>query len=185
MTMRDPIFELKGDFQWNACIGEQGSKENYLDGYIEAATVLAEAIIEGKMYGKRDTLILPILYNTRHAIELTLKFTIDQLVAMGVLGRAHPRDHDIMSHWKVLASNNLGDETLRQSVLKLEPFVLSLSRIDDDGQELRYPENTVGDKSLSDIALVNLVVVRDSLAELSKTLTELKGNPPKNEGGLG
>jgi hypothetical protein len=36
------------------------------------AIELADAIFEKKMFGKRDTLVLPILYNAPHAIELGL-----------------------------------------------------------------------------------------------------------------
>ena len=68
------------DATWNACIGIQGYEENYLDGYIEAAIELADAIIEKELYGKHDTLVLPILYNARHSVELTLKFSTDRLI---------------------------------------------------------------------------------------------------------
>jgi len=66
----DPFFKKIHDADWNACIGRQGHEENYLDGYIEAAIELADAIIEKKMFAKRDTLVLPILYNARHATHL-------------------------------------------------------------------------------------------------------------------
>jgi hypothetical protein len=72
----DPFFRLPADSAWNVCIGKQGNEENYLDGYIEAAIELATAIIEKKMFAKRDTVVLPIMYNARHAVELALKFTI-------------------------------------------------------------------------------------------------------------
>jgi hypothetical protein len=75
----DPFFKLPDDSDWNACIGIQGTEENYLDGYIEAAMELVSAVIEKKMFEKRDTVVLPILYNARHAVELLLKFTIDRI----------------------------------------------------------------------------------------------------------
>lgn len=76
----DPFFIQVFDGQWNVCIGKQGHEENYIDGYIEAAIELVEAIFEKKMFGKRDTLVLPILYNTRHAGELALKFATRSLI---------------------------------------------------------------------------------------------------------
>jgi hypothetical protein len=57
---------------------------------------------------------------------------------------------------------------------KLKPYVDSLARIDDDGQELRYFENREGEKSLDDRALANIRVIRDSLNDLRKTLDDLK-----------
>jgi len=68
---------------WNACIGKQGHEENYLDGYIEAAIELAGAVLDKNMFEKRDTLVLPILYNARHALELALKFATQMSAGEG------------------------------------------------------------------------------------------------------
>jgi HEPN domain-containing protein len=152
----DPFFRLPADSNWNACIGKQGTEENYLDGYIEAAVELVSTVIEKKMLEKRDTVALPILYNARHAVELALKFTIERLVAAGVLSSAPPRNHDIRAHLQLLSDADLGDEELRRQVRALEPFVASLSRIDDDGQELRYHLNRDEERSLSTYSLANL-----------------------------
>ena len=51
----DPFFWLPVDHEWNACIGRQGDEESYVDGYIEAAMELDSAVIEKRMYEKRDT----------------------------------------------------------------------------------------------------------------------------------
>jgi hypothetical protein len=94
----DPFLKQVFDFdtEWNACIGSQGSEESYLDGYIDAAMELADAIIEKEMYSKRDTLVLPILYNARHAVELTLKFATDRLALAGVINSGvRRRDHNV------------------------------------------------------------------------------------------
>jgi hypothetical protein len=106
-------------------------------------------------------------------VELVLKFTIDRLVAGGVLPSAPPRNHDIEAHWKILHDAHLGDEKLRQCVRGLEPFIASLSRIDDDGEELRYHPNRDEGKSLSTYSLANLEVIRDSLVELSKIISTM------------
>lgn len=172
--VNDPFFWLTDDSEWNACIGPQGDEQNYVDGYIEAAIELASAVIEKRMYGKRDTLVMPILYNARHAVELSLKFATSKLYEMGVIKNAHPKNHDIMSHWALLQSSELGDEALREYVTALEPYVTSLSEIDDDGQELRYSENRDGQKSLADRSLANIEVIRTSLDGLSDVMTQLK-----------
>jgi len=170
----DPFFKRNPVSTWNACIGKQGDEENYIDGYIEAAVELAGAVIEKKMYEKRDTLVLPILYNARHAIELTLKFVTDRLVEAGLIQPGRRRDHDIKAYWNRLNEASLGDEKLLQFIQKLKPFIDSLSRIDDDGQELRYHLNRSDDPSLSDRSLANLEVIRDSLADLSEILSVLR-----------
>ena len=162
------------DPDWNACIGRQGDEENYADGYIEAAIELANAVLEKRMYEKRDTLVLPILYNGRHAIELTLKLIIGELVRAGILSDGHPKNHDIASHLAFLESKVVPDELFRERLSALRPYVDSLAQIDDDGQELRFHENRDGQRSMEGKALANIAVIRESLGKLQEALKNLK-----------
>jgi hypothetical protein len=173
-TPTDPFFHLIDDSEWNACIGRQATEENYVDGYIEAAIELASAVIDKRLHGQRDTLAMPILYNARHGLELALKLAINRLHAMGAIPHAHPKDHDIRSHWQHLDQARVGDVALRQLVTDLQPYVDSLAKIDDDGQELRYAENRDGAKSLEDKALANIAVIRDSVVRLGQIMEALK-----------
>ncbi len=170
----DPFFEIIRDGEWNACIGVQGDEQNYMDGYLEAAQELVAAVIDKKMMGSRDTLAMPILYNGRHALELSLKFAINRLQRIGAIGARHRLDHDILSHWTHLRDSAIGDVGIRDLVNELEPFVVSLAMIDDDGQELRYAETRDGQKSLRRNSVVNLSHIRSSLKTMSLILTRLK-----------
>jgi hypothetical protein len=170
----DPFFALPQDATWNACIGRQGDELHYLDGYIEAASELANAVIEKNMLGKRDTLVLPILYNARHAVELLLKYVANQLVECGVLPYGHPANHDLQSHYDFLVGANVGDEKLREGLGMLEPFIASLTRIDEDGQELRYYLNREGDISLKGESLANIAIIGVSLKRLASIIDALK-----------
>jgi hypothetical protein len=171
----DPFFRVPADSDWNACIGKQGTEENYLEGYIEAAIELVTTIIEKKMLDKRDTVVLPILYNARHAIELVLKFTINRLAAIGVVSSPKRPDHNIRNYLELLERADLGDEALSEHIRDLKPFVESLSRIDTDGQGLRYHIRRDGNhQGLSDYSLANLEVIRDSLTKLSKVISALR-----------
>jgi hypothetical protein len=170
----DPFFDLSGDAEWNACIGRQGDEENYADGYIEAAIELSTAVLEKRMYEKRDTLVLPILYNGRHAIELTLKLVIGELVRANIVSDGHPKNHDIASHLAFLESKVIPDELFRERLSALRPYVDSLAQIDDDGQELRFHENRDGQRSMEGKALANIAVIRESLGTLQEALKNLK-----------
>lgn len=171
----DPFFKRIPDTDWNACIGRQGHEENYLDGYIEAAIELADAIIEKKMFAKRDTLVLPILYNARHAVELTLKFATDRLVTAGIVKNdGRKLSHNIKAYWDHLHNSAVGDEKLARTIAALKPYIDSLSQIDSDGQELRYHRNRDDDPSLEKYALANLRLIQASLRELEKLLSDLK-----------
>lgn len=170
----DPFFAEIPDSQWNACIGSQGDAENYVDGYIEAAQVLIEAVIGGRMMSSRDTLIMPVLYNCRHALELSLKYTVDRLSGAKVDTGPYVVNHDIQAHWRLLRDSKIGDEMLRGLLDSLEPFIDSLAKIDTDGQQLRYAKDRDGKKSLSDFALINLRLVRYSVGRLGRILGVLK-----------
>ncbi|MFW2588134.1 hypothetical protein [Sagittula sp. SSi028] len=174
MAQPDLFFDLIDDTEWNACIGRQGDEENYADGYIEAAIELAAAVLEKRMYEKRDTLVLPILYNGRHAIELTLKLVIGELVRANIVSDGHPKNHDIASHLAFLESKVMPDELFRERLSALRPYVDSLAQIDDDGQELRFHENRDGQRSMEGKALANIAVIRESLGKLQEVLKNLK-----------
>ena len=45
-TIVDPFFQVVHDGQWNACIGVQGEELNYIDGYLQAAQLLVDTLIE-------------------------------------------------------------------------------------------------------------------------------------------
>lgn len=170
----DPFFEMIPDGDWNACVGRQGSVLNYVDGYLEAARELIAAVIDKRLFASRDTLAMPILYNTRHGLELALKFVIDRLHGMGMIASTHPVDHDIRSHWRHLQEARIGDLRLRELVAELEPFVISLAGIDGDGQELRYALNRGGGRSLESLAVVNLPLIRRSIDAMSAILGRIK-----------
>lgn len=176
----DPFFEPINEGEWNACVGKQGDEENYVDGFLEAAQELAEVVMKKNFGGSRDTLVMPILYNCRHGLELSLKYAIKHLYEIGMISEAHPPNHDIASLWQHLQTKAvgavcaLGDSTLRELVKELEPYVNSLAAIDDDGQELRYAQNKSGEASLKDLSIVNLKHVRSSIHKLSELLGRLK-----------
>lgn len=170
----DPFFEQKFAPEWNALIGDQGDAENYVDGYIEASLELTEAVLIKRQFAKRDTLILPILYNIRHGVELTLKFVVIALSNMGVSITPRPPDHNIAEDYRLLVATNVGDELLKQRIIELDPFVRSLAAIDDDGQMLRYAETQDGKPSLPGRNHANLILVHTSIKELAGILGGLR-----------
>lgn len=171
----DPFFEVIHDGEWNATIGRQGDEENYLDGYIEAAIELADAIVEKRLYEKRDTLILPILYNARHATELNIKFAHAKLISLGAIqDNGHGLDHNISAYWQHLHDSKIGDVKLRSVLEALQSFVRSLELVDNDGQELRYHVTRDNKRSLEKFAIVNVRLMRRNLRILQELLSDLK-----------
>jgi hypothetical protein len=172
--MTDPFFETIEDGEWNACVGVQGTAFAYVDGYLEAARILAATVIDDELMGSRDSLIMPILYNARHGLELALKYTIERLKRLELIqAREGPVDHDILAYWGRLRDADVIDLQTRTAIAALEPYVASLARIDSDGQQLRYFETKEGVRSLDGIAVVNLPLVRESVGHLSEILETL------------
>jgi hypothetical protein len=170
----DPFFEVIHDGQWNACVGVQGDELNYVEGYLQAAQLLVDTLIEKRLLGHRDTLAMPILYTTRHGLELALKFVLRELTAIGMTkAREGAADHDLLSYWSHLRDQQVGDRVCREQLAALRPFVESLARIDDDGQELRYAENLDGKQSLAGHAVVHLLLIQASITELRAILEQL------------
>lgn len=171
--MPDPFFEQIRDGEWNACIGVQGDELNYVDGFLEAARILASAVIEQSLTGSRDSLAMPILYNARHGLELALKYVARALANLEMARPVERTNHDILAYWSHLRDANVADFEARELIKSLEPFVKSLDQIDDDGQELRYFETRDGDRSLGDLAVVNLPLIRASIEEMGGVLHNL------------
>ena len=170
----DPFFKRGPDSEWNACIGSQGDEHNYVDGYMQAALELVEIVIERESWGQRDTLVLPMLYNARHAIELVQKFSARRLLAGGLIrGPVNPH-HQVDALWAMLSEAGLGDKVLRETIAALKPFVDSMAAIDEDGQELRYHTNIDDKQSLADRHIVSLEVIRDSLKVLAPLVETLQ-----------
>lgn len=157
----DPFFQVLQDGDWNACIGKQSDSLNYVEGYLQAAQLLVDTLIQQKLYAQRDTLVMPILYNARHGLNLLLKYVLGELV---MLNLAQPRqgvnNHDLMVYWSHLDAQSIGDQTTSRLVADLKPYVVSLANIDDDGQELRYFTNQEGEQSLAEHAVANLILIK-------------------------
>ncbi len=173
-SIPDPFFHLPAGSEWNACIGSQGHEEHYVDGYIEAAIELTGAILAKRLYGQRDTLVLPILYSARHGVELTIKFSLSRLRKAGVVTRMRKIDHDIAADYALIRATRMGDAQLTSEFAALAPYVQSLETIDRDGQMLRYARARTGAKSMGDKSLANIEVIHASLIKLKAILDAIK-----------
>ncbi|MXP29557.1 DUF3775 domain-containing protein [Porphyrobacter algicida] len=173
-SVTDPFFEVLYDGDWNACIGKQGDEINYVEGYLQAAQLLVDTLLEKEMFGSRDTLAMPILFNARHGLELALKYVLREFSALGMARtREGPVDHDLHAYWVHLSEQHIGDRACREQLAELKPFVESFMKQDIDGQELRYFENRDGKQSLGEQAVVNLPLIQAAVRELLYILERL------------
>jgi len=172
---KEPFFLPFGDTNWNACLGTQGSERAYYRGYLRSAILLAEDVINNDRFADVDSVVLPILFNARHAVELNLKLLVRTFKDWGLKVPPHKFNHDIDALFECICEIKLGDKELQSLMLKIEPYVRSLSRIDRKGEEFRYHKTRDDQISLSELSIVNLKVISVSLTklyELTDTLQE-------------
>lgn len=171
--LADPFFLKAGNTDWNACVGAQGREEHFLFGFMEAAQLMVTDIIENKRYRERDTVVLPILFCARHGAELALKHCVGNLVKIGILPTVCLKNHNLEALLTSLSSVRIGDRVFERTLEELSPFFQALSSVDPDGQSFRYEKSLDGKKHLSEKSIINLEVVRISIAEMKRLITDL------------
>ncbi|UZE02176.1 hypothetical protein [Pseudomonas mediterranea] len=166
----------------NACVGENGDPGyvEYSKGFSKAANMLINAVLEDhSIHLTTDIFIYPICFNMRHSVELRLKGAISALQKLA----AHKQkaikidlegSHDIYKIWNFFKaqSENL-DNRFQPINSLLEPTILDIAEVDPTGQTFRYPFSTQSTKHLSEIALINFVVLNAKFSELEINLDEL------------
>ena len=170
---RDPFFGAISDSPWIALTGSPPIERRYIDGYIEASVTLVTTVIDQRRYEGRDTLVMPVLFAARHALELALKFTIKRLWTMEVMKSPPDLDHNILGHWRKLDEAAIEDQETRDLFAAIYPYVTSLNRVDDDGQGFRYAETTSAQPSLPNLERVDLARVRAELETMHRLINRL------------
>jgi hypothetical protein len=157
-----------GEGMFNAIYGGQYSKDYaYINGYYEGAVALIEAALDKK---PQDLMIYPILYLTRHMVELHLKSIIRDIyelhMSMFNFGEvkeapAQLNDEKLTTTHKLDVLFNMMNEALSKVTnqkidQKIKSAILDIHNSDPDGQTYRYSVKRDGSKSLPDSKLCDL-----------------------------
>lgn len=179
------------DPNWaNACVGDNGDpgRVDYAEGFAMAAnTLLDAAIADRDIHLRVDILVYPVCFTMRHAMELYLKEATEHLAAIGeTRGAPLPEfksvdSHDLSLIWAFVKTHALTtDERLADPIAKLEEYVSDVAHMDATGQVFRYPFDLVNQKHLTNIGVINLVVLKRRFNEaeqllklLNRTTTQL------------
>lgn len=176
---------FKGDEPtWaNACVGENGNPQifEYASGFASAANVLLDAVIENQGIDFCvDVFIYPICFNMRHAVELFLKACIKDLTHIANKRRSQLPKFDLVnSHnlgdiWKhVKAVALITDQRYEPMLAALNEYVVDIATVDATGQVFRYPFDTNNQKHLTNIAVINTVVLKSRFMVLEERLRQL------------
>ena len=169
----DPFFEQIADGHGNACTGPQGNELHLVEGYLEAASLLADQASNRDVVAK-DLLVMPILYNARHGLELSLKFAARELAKLGLAPQiSGAPNHDIRRYFDHLSAQRVADLEVRGLLLQLQPFAESLAKIDEDGQQFRFFTHNNDQRTLAETPVIHIPLVRESVGEVKMLLKGL------------
>ncbi|BDA95973.1 MULTISPECIES: hypothetical protein [Citrobacter] len=172
----------RNNASFNACVGHNGSPDiyYYADGFAESVFILIKNIIDDK--GTLDTLIYPICFSLRHSVELTLKGLIEDLADLAKLRKRTLSEkisdvltkHDIGNLWSYLENNATNiDRRFRQPLKQLAPRIKCIADTDPTGQTFRYSYDTNSVKHLTDVSIINVLVLREQFEILRDQLEAL------------
>ncbi|MCD2492474.1 HEPN domain-containing protein [Lacrimispora sp. NSJ-141] len=160
--------------------GDMFEKE-FISSFLESAKMLAVASrrdsvpTPGIYLFHTYSLVLPVLYMTRHCMELSIKRAIH------LVGGNPKQTHKLMSLWSSFLSylpqeRNANDERILK---RMQHFVRDVDALDDNGEKLRYPKGN--DKQLTQDTFywVNCVAITDALEHFVKQLDVLAVNEEK------
>ena len=172
----DNPFPPVNDGRLNALIGDNYfASDNYIDGYMKASEVMLVAIIENTRMYEADTLVFPILYSARHAVELSLKRVIEQLSTSGKTSMQRPvTGHNIKELWTQFMDISTGDKKSTDLRERLNVYIQIIADLDPDGQEFRYSKRIDGREIGNEQFLFGLPRVDIFIKELNEVLRKLR-----------
>jgi hypothetical protein len=170
---------------YNACVGNNGAPDiyYYADGYADSVDLLIEGLTKGR--GILDTLIYPICFNLRHAVELMIKGQIQDLIGLARLRKYRDiadidvekalNQHDIENLWAFFSKHAIAnDRRYRELISASDPLISCIAETDPTGQTFRYSYSNDAQKHLTDVSLINVLVLRDQFIRLRDGLEKIR-----------
>lgn len=176
-------FRGSGPTWANACVGDNGAPGiiDYAKGFSAAANALLDRAIATRGRGLAvDTLVYPVCFTMRHAVELFLKSAIEDLIEIGetrgipLPSFSHNESHNLGLIWSYVKNHALTtDERLVEIVRGLDEYVLDVAVMDASGQVFRYPFDLENKKHLTEISIINFLVLKKRFNEVERLLLSL------------
>lgn len=197
MTKSFKIFQGGPKTHFNACVGANGDPDIvfYYDGYFIAAKTLLEKVITDHPSISVDIAIYPILFNLRHAIELSLKKNLSEIIKLKKFRpilQIEEQDfskHDLRPLWQSTKDTaSLLDDEYEPIISEIDDLIIQIATIDPTGQTFRYP-NSLGSqiKHLDNFSIINIERILVALNKIQPALKDLiyLTRSIQNEYGLG
>lgn len=177
----DMVFRPGGDPNTSPDVSWPGTglQRAYAEGYRRAASLIVDAVLQGRLLRHPDTLVCPVVFLYRHSLELQLKL----LVAAGMyhqegevdftwLHRTHRLDHLWERGKRLLLEIRPEAADDASPIAHLDPLVQELHDVDLGGQAFRY--SLTKDARRHDLAgvprTVDLENLRDVMTRVSNAL---------------
>ena len=157
--------------------------DKYTSGYEKATELLLNEVIKNRI--GLDSLIMPIMFNYRHYLELSFKnlfwlcrkINEDKIDSEGLkkFEKYNNNNHNLSSLWQVTLDklrtidNNIPKTLINQIHKTVEEFSL----LDKSGQEFRYPENKNWENTLNAQMYINVVSVGENFLETRERISQL------------
>lgn len=182
MTNQNPTFRGAEPTWANACVGNNGqpSYVEYSEGFSKAANILIDLVINDRSIRLSvDEFVYPVCFNMRHSVELRLKGAIDEIIEIAKLKKTNihfnsSSSHDINIIWNFFKtqSENI-DKRYIVANQRAEATILDIAEIDPTGQTFRYPFSNDSQKHLTDVSVINFILLKKKFNELEKNLDSL------------
>ena len=164
----------------NACVGDNGGPYDfgsYGQGFFEGGFAVIVAARASK--APVDILVYPAVFAFRHGIELYIKHFLSELKDQSATKFSYNKDHKIDANWAtfVKAATDSGySEFETEQIRTAGEFIGWFCEIDPTGMVFRYPEDLKGNRHLTDIALINVVVLEEGMRELYEIFADWDGH---------
>lgn len=167
----------------NACVGNNGLSNywTYASGFSQAANHLIKSVLSDNSRNLSvDEYIYPVCFNMRHSVELCLKGAIAQLQTVSEIKGNRlefnlSSSHDIDLIWSFLESeSSILDIRYKRITKEMDSIIRDIGKVDPTGQTFRYPLSIDSKKHLTDVSVINFVVLYKSFGELEKSLSKLQ-----------
>ncbi len=155
----------------NACLHFCWDMQHgYEEGYRRAAELLIKHIAETSH--DQDTLVYPIIFLFRHAIELRLKSILQNLNKLGERKHGVPTHHDLSKLWAeckppLLKLTSSTDQLWLNAV---DDLLEQMMKVDPASDAFRYKTKKDGSKNAEGISHINLGQFYDTVNPIAEWL---------------
>jgi len=173
----ETIFQPDNDWQNNACLRSVTlSLRDYGENYRESADALIDAALNDHI--DIDSVVHPVIFLYRQYLELILKDIIFRTGVIQDVNDEYPMSHSFNVLWpraKSRLRTHFGEDAPEQ-LNYLDSVFEEFTRYDPDSTAFRYPFHKNGNRNLTNLEIINLRHVRETMQRIARFLSMIGGH---------